>query len=76
MTVTLTVAEEVPLVNPAKRSLVDKDLMSKGENLPNEDAQRVGFLDIFKAIKNLPPGMPSVLLVTALTWVCEFYDHN
>ncbi|ONK75791.1 uncharacterized protein A4U43_C03F20590 [Asparagus officinalis] len=54
MLVTLIVAKEVPL----------SSIPGKGE-----EEHRAEFLDIFRSIKNLPPGMPSVLLITGLTWV-------
>lgn len=54
--VTFVVAKEVPLPS-IKGSIEAAD-------------DRVGIMDIFKSIKNLPPGMLSVLLVTSLTWVC------
>lgn len=57
LTVTMVVAKEIPL---SKTS-------GKGE-----EEQKTGFLDIFKSIRNLPPGMPSVLLVTCLTWLSWF----
>ncbi|KAH0451252.1 hypothetical protein IEQ34_018551 [Dendrobium chrysotoxum] len=56
--VTFVVAKEVPLPS------------IKGSIEAAED--RVGIMDIFKSIKNLPPGMPSVLLVTSLTWLSWF----
>ncbi|XP_020258698.1 sucrose transport protein SUT1-like [Asparagus officinalis] len=56
MLVTLIVAKEVPL----------SSIPGKGE-----EEHRAEFLDIFRSIKNLPPGMPSVLLITGLTWVRE-----
>ncbi|PKA56784.1 Sucrose transport protein SUT1 [Apostasia shenzhenica] len=56
--VTLTVAREVPLPSV------------KGTNEVAE--QRVGIMVLFKSFKNLPPGMPYVLLVTSLTWLSWF----
>lgn len=54
--VTLIVAQEEPL-----------------EKKPGMKEENTGFLDmlkdIFGAFKSLPPGMPYVLLVTAVTWV-------
>ncbi|KAG0482878.1 hypothetical protein HPP92_010962 [Vanilla planifolia] len=58
VTVTMIVAKEEPLQSV------------KGSNEAAE--QRVGIMDIFRSIKNLPPGMPSVLLVTSLTWLSWF----
>ncbi|XP_020251065.1 sucrose transport protein SUT1-like [Asparagus officinalis] len=57
MLVTLIVAKEVPL----------SSIPGKGE-----EEHRAEFLDIFRSIKNLPPGMPSVLLITGLTWLSWF----
>ncbi|KAG6477228.1 sucrose transport protein SUT1-like [Zingiber officinale] len=37
-----------------------------------KDEESEKFMDIFKTFKNLPPGMPSVLLVTSLTWLSWF----
>jgi len=60
LTITLIFAKEVPY---------------KGnQNLPTKangevEAEATGPLAVFKGFKNLPPGMPSVLLVTGLTWV-------
>lgn len=56
--VTFVVAREVPLSSP-------KGSIETAEN-------KVGIMEIFKSIKNLPPGMPSVLLVTSLTWLSWF----
>ncbi|XP_020586657.1 sucrose transport protein SUT1-like [Phalaenopsis equestris] len=56
--VTFVVAKEVPLPSV------------KGSTEAEDD--RVGIMDIFKSIKNLPQGMPSVLLVTSLTWLSWF----
>ncbi|KAJ6835459.1 sucrose transport protein SUT1-like isoform X1 [Iris pallida] len=55
--VTLVVAKEVPLSKS----------YGKGE-----EEKKLGFLDIFRSMRNLPSGMPSVLLVTSLTWVSWF----
>ncbi|XP_020257324.1 sucrose transport protein SUT1-like isoform X2 [Asparagus officinalis] len=57
MLVTLIVAKEVPLCS----------IPGKGE-----EEHRAEFLDIFRSIKNLPPGMPSVLFITGLTWLSWF----
>lgn len=64
--VTLIVAKEVPLGDPAQSGA---ELDSKDGQAQSQTEDRVSFIDIFKAFKNLPPGMPSVLLVTSLTWV-------
>ncbi|KAG0482854.1 hypothetical protein HPP92_010938 [Vanilla planifolia] len=56
MTVTLIVAKEVPL------SDLDEEISNQG----------TGLLAIFKAVKTLPKGMPSLLLVTSLTWLAWF----
>ncbi|XP_020257326.1 sucrose transport protein SUT1-like [Asparagus officinalis] len=56
MTVTIILAKEVPL----------RSTPGKGED------QAAKFLDIFKSMKNLPPGMPTVLLITSLTWLSWF----
>jgi hypothetical protein len=54
-----------------------KEVPYKGnQNLPTKangqvEAEPTGPLAVFKGFKNLPPGMPSVLLVTGLTWVCD-----
>lgn len=65
LSVTMIFAREVPL------SQVNANLQSNGDQVKNEDEQRSGIFSAFKSFKNLPPGMPSVLLVTALTWVCD-----
>jgi len=58
MAVTLVVAEEVPL-----------------ESTPEKGAQEepVHIFDIVKSMKNLPPGMVQVLIITGLTWVCNLW---
>ncbi|XP_074567525.1 sucrose transport protein SUT1-like [Curcuma longa] len=56
LTVTLIFANEVPL---------------RDSHLTNQQ-QSTGFLYIFRSFKNLPPGMPSVLIVTSLTWLSWF----
>ncbi|XP_020575515.1 sucrose transport protein SUT1-like [Phalaenopsis equestris] len=56
LTVTLICAKEVPL------SQLDANVLQ----------QNSGFFSVFKAFKNLPTGMPSVLLVTCLTWLAWF----
>ncbi|XP_026662481.2 sucrose transport protein SUT1-like [Phoenix dactylifera] len=66
LSVTMIVAREVPL------SQVNAKLQSNGDLVKNEDEQGAGILAAFKSFKNLPPGMPSVLLVTALTWLSWF----
>jgi len=38
---------------------------------PGKGEEQLHFLDIFKSLKNLPPGMPQVLIITGLTWVCN-----
>ncbi|KAG6521059.1 hypothetical protein ZIOFF_018125 [Zingiber officinale] len=58
LTVTLFLAKEVCLSDLNKSASVDQ--------------QKTSFFDVFRAFKNLPPGMPSVLLVTALTWLSWF----
>jgi hypothetical protein len=61
LTVTLIFAKEVPY--------------RANENLPTTKAggevetEPTGPLAVLKGFKDLPPGMPSVLLVTAITWV-------
>lgn len=70
LTVTLIFAKEVPLSGPAQDPQAPARVDSKEELMPNEGEQSTSFLAVFKAFKNLPPGMPSVLLVTSLTWVC------
>nr|CAB3501876.1 unnamed protein product [Digitaria exilis] len=60
LTITLIFAKEVPYRN---------------QNLPtkaNGEVEATGPLAVFKGFKNLPPGMPSVLLVTGLTWLSWF----
>jgi len=37
-----------------------------------EDGEPSGPLAVFKGMKNLPPGMPQVLIVTGLTWLSWF----
>ncbi|WOL00635.1 sucrose transport protein SUT1 isoform X2 [Canna indica] len=59
LTVSLIVAKEIPL----------SDI--EGEDKKKETACGVIF-EFFKAFKNLPPGMKSVLLVTALSWLAWF----
>ncbi|KAH0433329.1 hypothetical protein IEQ34_027056 [Dendrobium chrysotoxum] len=57
LTVTLLTAKEVPLY----------------ELDPAEAAQgSSGIFSVFKTLKSLPTGMPSVLLVTSLTWLAWF----
>ncbi|XP_042374626.1 sucrose transport protein SUT1-like [Zingiber officinale] len=58
LTATLFIAKEVCLCDLNKSASVDQ--------------QKTSFFDVFRAFKNLPPGMPSVLLVTALTWLSWF----
>ncbi|CAL9179859.1 unnamed protein product [Musa hybrid cultivar] len=69
LVVTLIVAKEVPLGDPAQSGA---KLNSKDGQAQSQNEDRVSFIDIFKAFKNLPPGMPSVLLVTSLTWLSWF----
>lgn len=52
--VTIITAKEVPLAS------------SPGKG---EEVHRTEFLDIFRSMKSLPPGMSSVLFITGLTWV-------
>ncbi|XP_042401379.1 sucrose transport protein SUT1-like [Zingiber officinale] len=56
LTVTLMLANEVPL---------------RDSHLTKEQ-QSTGFFNIFRSFKNLPPGMPSVLIVTSITWLSWF----
>ncbi|THU49609.1 hypothetical protein C4D60_Mb06t11330 [Musa balbisiana] len=72
LTVTLIFAKEVPLSGPAQDPQAPARVDSKEELMPNEGEQSTSFLAVFKAFKNLPPGMPSVLLVTSLTWLSWF----
>ncbi|RWW17107.1 hypothetical protein GW17_00018979 [Ensete ventricosum] len=72
LTVTLIFAKEVPLRAPAQDPQALARVDSKGEPMPSEGEERTSFLAVFKAFKNLPPGMPSVLIVTALTWLSWF----
>lgn len=58
--VTMIFAKEVPLDPAAAKQ-------SEGE--PS------GPLAVFKGMKNLPTGMPSVLIVTGLTWVRSQHLH-
>ncbi|NP_001295053.1 sucrose transport protein SUT1-like [Zea mays] len=64
LTVTLIFAKEVPY--------------RANENLPTTKAggevetEPTGPLAVLKGFKDLPPGMPSVLLVTAITWLSWF----
>ncbi|XP_074574070.1 sucrose transport protein SUT1-like [Curcuma longa] len=58
LTVTLFLAKEVRLCDLNTFASVDQ--------------QKTSFFDVFRAFKNLPPGMLSVLLVTALTWLSWF----
>ncbi|KAG6467477.1 hypothetical protein ZIOFF_074733 [Zingiber officinale] len=58
LTVTLFLAKEIRLCDLNKFVSVDQ--------------QKTSFFDVFSAFKNLPPGMRSVLLVTALTWLSWF----
>lgn len=57
MLVTVITAKEVPLSS------------SPGKG---DEEHRAEFLDIFRSLKNLPPGMPSVLFITGLTWLSWF----
>ncbi|XP_010917012.1 sucrose transport protein SUT3 isoform X2 [Elaeis guineensis] len=66
LSVTIIVAREVPLCQ------VNANLQLNGDQVKNEDEQRSGIFSAFKSFKNLPPGMPSVLLVTSLTWLSWF----
>ncbi|XP_072980669.1 sucrose transport protein SUT1-like [Typha angustifolia] len=70
VTVTMIFAKEVPL--PASKSQLSTKVESNSEDVPNGDTGRTNLLTIFKSFKNLPPGMASVLLVTALTWLSWF----
>ncbi|XP_065011030.1 sucrose transport protein SUT1-like [Musa acuminata AAA Group] len=72
LTVTLIFAKEVPLSGPAPDPQAPARVDSKEELMPSEGEQSASFLAVFKAFKNLPPGMPSVLLVTSLTWLSWF----
>ncbi|KAK8942063.1 Sucrose transport protein SUT1 [Platanthera guangdongensis] len=56
--VTFIVAKEAPL--PSVKGSIES---AEG---------KVGIMEIFRSIKNLPPGMSSVLLVTSLTWLSWF----
>ncbi|KAG6469550.1 hypothetical protein ZIOFF_070479 [Zingiber officinale] len=58
LTVTLFLAKEVRLCDLNRFVSVDQ--------------QNTNFFDVLRAFKNLPPGMHSVLLVTALTWLSWF----
>ncbi|KAG6467832.1 hypothetical protein ZIOFF_072396 [Zingiber officinale] len=58
LTVTLFLAKEVRLCDLNRYVSVDQ--------------QNTNFFDVLRAFKNLPPGMHSVLLVTALTWLSWF----
>jgi hypothetical protein len=62
LTITLFFAKEVPYRG--------------NQNLPTKangevETEPSGPLAVLKGFKNLPTGMPSVLLVTGLTWVCH-----
>ncbi|CAL9190211.1 unnamed protein product [Musa hybrid cultivar] len=72
LTVTLIFAKEVPLSGPAPDPQAPARVDSKEELMPSEGEPSASFLAVFKAFKNLPPGMPSVLLVTSLTWLSWF----
>ncbi|OAY80848.1 Sucrose transport protein SUT1 [Ananas comosus] len=62
MSVTMIFAREVPLP-PRNSGKADEE---------DGDGERMNFFAVFKAFKNLPPGMVSVLLVTGLTWLSWF----
>lgn len=54
-----------------------KEVLYKGNGLPTKangqvESESTGPLAVFKGFKNLPAGMPSVLLVTGLTWLSWF----
>jgi solute carrier family 45 protein 1/2/4 len=67
MTITMIFAKEVPY-----RGNVNLPTKANGE----VEVEPTGPLAVFKGFKNLPPGMPSVLLVTGLTWVrCTVQIH-
>lgn len=55
--VTLIFAKEVPL---------DPEVARQSDGEPS------GPFAVFAGIKNLPPGMPQVLIVTGLTWLSWF----
>ncbi|OAY80852.1 Sucrose transport protein SUT1, partial [Ananas comosus] len=62
LSVTMIFAREAPLP-PRNSGKADEE---------DGDEERMNFFTMFKAFKNLPPGMVSVLFVTGLTWLSWF----
>jgi solute carrier family 45 protein 1/2/4 len=62
LVITLIFAKEVPYKRIAP-------LPSKANG--QVEVEPSGPLAVFQGFRNLPSGMPSVLLVTGLTWVCK-----
>jgi hypothetical protein len=75
VTVTVIFANEIPLseieTGARETSLRGQDItectVTDIESPKKEEKH--GIFNFFRSFKNLPPGMFSVLLVTALTWV-------
>lgn len=61
LAITLVFAKEVPY-----KAIAPLPTKANGQ----VEVEPTGPLAVFKGFKNLPAGMPSVLLVTGLTWVC------
>jgi hypothetical protein len=64
LVVTLIFAKEVPY-----KRIAPLPTKANGQ----VEVEPSGPLAVFQGFRNLPSGMPSVLLVTGLTWVCNKY---
>ncbi|PKU63186.1 Sucrose transport protein SUT1 [Dendrobium catenatum] len=53
-------------------SVLVTSIAGREEVAPSTVEERVGIMEIFRTIKNLPPKMPYILLVTSLTWLSWF----
>lgn len=70
--VTVIFANEVPLSEieaAAKETALDTSESTVIEIESPKKEENSGIFSFFRSLKNLPPGMFSVLLVTCLTWV-------
>lgn len=67
LVITLIFAKEVPFKGNAA--------LPTKSNEPAEP-EGTGPLAVLKGFRNLPTGMPSVLIVTGLTWVCNIHQKK
>ncbi|KAF3326387.1 sucrose transport protein SUT1 isoform X2 [Carex littledalei] len=73
--VTVIFANEVPLSEieaAAKETALDTSGSTVIETESPKKEENGGILNFFRSLKDLPPGMLSVLLVTCLTWLSWF----